>query len=186
MSDDLSPAERELARRLSGLGADLSPAASDSIMRAVRTARRAPVTGLRFQLRWRLPVALAAAALLVVTGTVVVLAASSEALPHSPAYTLRFVGEGVRLAVASAVGRERLRIQFARVRFQQADQVVHENLSDARRLVDDGGVYLNQTRRELPSLTADEQGQVENQLHQAGQDQQAAEDQLNQEGQQGP
>jgi hypothetical protein len=185
MSDDLTPVEQELAQRLSGLGADPSPATQASIMRAVRAARPAEATRQRFQFRWRLPVAVAAAFVLVFTATVGVLAASSEALPHSPAYTLRLVGEEVRLAVAGPVGREQLQIQFARDRFLQAGQVVHDNHSDATRLVDDGGIYLDRARRNLPSLTANQQGQVQNQLNQAGQDQQAAEQQLNQNGQQG-
>jgi hypothetical protein len=126
-----------------------------------------------------------AAVLVVITGTVGVLAASSRALPDSPAYALRFAGEEVRLAVASPVGREQLRIGFARDRFQQAQGIVRRSPSDARRLIDDGSNYLEQTRRDLPSLSADQQGQVESQLNQAGQDQQAAQNDLNQSGEQG-
>jgi hypothetical protein len=134
---------------------------------------------------WRLAAAALAAALVVITGTVGVLAASSQALPDSPAYALRTAGEQIRLVVASPVGREQLRIQFARDRFHQAEEVVQADRSDARRLIDDGSGYLDQTRRDLPSLSVGEQGQLANQLNQAGQDQKAAEDQLNQQGESG-
>jgi hypothetical protein len=187
MSDELSPAEQELANRLSGLAADPSQAARETIMRAVRTAVREPAPAeRRWVIRpWRLAAAALAAALVMVVGTVGVLAASSQALPDSPAYALRTAGEQVRLVVASPVGREQLRIQFARDRFHQAEQVVSQNRWNARRLIDDGSGYLDQTRRDLPSLSVGEQGQVQNQLNQAGQDQKAAQDQLNQQGDSG-
>ena len=127
-------------------------------------------------------VATLAAALVLITGTVGAVAASSQALPDSPAYALRFAGEDVRLIVASPVGREQLRIGFARDRFQQATAVVHRSRSAANRLIADGGNYLQQTRVDLPALPTSEQGQVQNQLTQAGQDQQAAEQELNQTG----
>jgi uncharacterized protein DUF5667 len=182
VSDDLSPAEQKLANELSGLAVDPSPAAQEAIMRSVRTAVRS--VKRRWRLGWRVTAAAVAAILILITGTVGVLAATSEALPHSPAYSLRLMGEQIRIAIASPVGREQLRIQFARDRFQQAGQVVQNNRSDARRLVDDGHSYLVQTQRDLPSLSAGEQGQVQNQLNQAGQDEQAAQNQLNQEGNQ--
>ncbi|MDQ2943757.1 MAG: hypothetical protein M3R21_08845, partial [Candidatus Dormibacteraeota bacterium] len=69
--------------------------------------------------------------------------------------------------------------------FRQAQVVVGENRTDAKRLIDDGRDYLGQARRDLPSLSAGEQGRVENQLNQAGQEQKAAENQLNQGGEQG-
>jgi hypothetical protein len=183
--DELSPAEQELAHELSRLAVDPNPAARETIMRAVRTAIRAPAPAERWRLRWRVMAAGVAAVLVVIAGTVGVLAASSQALPDGPSYTLRVAGEQVRLVVASHVGREQLRIQFARDRFRQAVQIVNVNRSDARRLVDDGSNYLDQTRRDLPALSTDQQGQMENQLNQAGQDQQAAENQLNQAGDQG-
>jgi hypothetical protein len=185
MNDELSPVERELANQLSGLAADPSPADREAIMRAVRTAVRAPAPAERWRRPWRVAAAAMAAALVVLTGTVGVLAASSQALPDSPAYALRFAGEEVRLVVSSPMAREELRIQFARERFLQAKAVVPRSRSNAKRLIDDGSSYLNQTRRDLPSLPADQQGQVQSQLNQAGQDQQAAEEDLNQEGQQG-
>ena len=185
MSDDLSPAEQDLATELSRLAVDPSPAARDSIMRAVSAARLAEPKAPRWRLRWRVIGAAVAAVLVLVTGTVGVLAASSQALPASPAYSLRGVGEQIRIFFASPVGREELRIQFARERFQQVPAVVHRSRSDAMRLINDGSNYLDQTRRDLPSLSADEQGQVESRLNQAGQDQQGAQDELNQSGEQG-
>jgi hypothetical protein len=185
VNDDLSPAEQDLARELSGLAVDPSPKARESIMRAVSAARPAEPQAPRRQLRWRVMTAALAAVLALVTGTVGVLAASSQALPGSPAYSLRGAGEQIRIAFASPVGQEELRIQFARDRFQQVPEVVHQSRSDARRLIDDGSNYLAQTRQNLPSLSAGQQGQVQNQLNQAGQDQQAAQDELNQQGQQG-
>ena len=183
MSDELSPVQQELVSQLSRMADDPSPATRESIMRAVSVAARAEAGAHRGRWSWRLVTALASAVLVVIAGTVGVLAASSEALPDSPAYRLRFVGEQARLVVADPVGREQLRIQFARDRFHQAQGEVHENRSNAKQLVDDGRNYLDQTRRDLPSLSTGEQGQVTNQLNQAGQDQKSAEGQLNQQGQ---
>ncbi len=183
MTDELSQAERELAGELSRLAADPSPAASDTIMRAVRTSVRTVAPAKRWRLRRRFASMAVAAVLILIIGTVGAVAASSEALPSSPGYRLRYVGEGVRLAAASPVGREDLRIQFARKRFSQAQQVVRDNRADAKRLVADGSEYLNQAQREVPSLTADEQGQVESELNEAGQEETAAQDEVNQESQ---
>jgi hypothetical protein len=185
MSDDLSPAEENLAGALSRLGLDPSPAARESIMRAVSAARLVETRRPRLLVRWRVLLAAGAAVLVLITGAVGVLAASSQALPGSPAYSLRGVGEQIRITFASPVGREELRIQFARDRFKQVPAIVHRSRSDAMRLINDGRSYLDLTRRDLASLSADEQGQVESQLNQAGQDEQAAQGQLNQGGEQG-
>lgn len=185
VNDDLSPAEQDLARELSGLAIDPSPAARESIMRAVSAARVAEPKAPRWRLRWRVMTAAVAAVLVLITGTVGVLAASSQALPDSPAYSLREAGEQIRIAFASTVGQEELRIQFARERFRQVPAVVHRSRSEAMRLINDGSNYLDQTRSDLPSLSAREQGEVESQLNQAGQDQQGAQDELNQSGEQG-
>ena len=182
MMDELSPSEQAIARDLSALAADPSPASRDSIMHAVRTARRTAAPRARWHLSWRLVTAIAAAVFLLGGSTVGAMAASSQALPHSPAYPLRFAGEGIRLAVASPAEREHLRIDFARDRFRQARDVVRENRSDAKQLIVDGRDYLDQTRRDLASLSADEQGQVESEINQAGDDEKAAENQLNQQG----
>lgn len=185
MNDDLSPAEQELARELSGLAIDPSPAARESIMRAVSAARLARPKAPRWRLRWRVMTAAVAAVLLLITGTVGAMAASSHALPDSPAYSLRGAGEQIRIAFASPLGREELRIEFARDRFKQVPAVVQMSRSDASRLIADGSAYLDKAHRDLQSLSADEQGQVENELNNAGDDEKAAQDQLNQEGQHG-
>jgi hypothetical protein len=185
MMDELSPSEQEIASDLTALAADLSPASRASIMHGVYAARRAAAPRTRWHLSWRLLMAVAAAVLLLGTGTAGAMAASSQALPNSPTYPLRFAGEGIRLAVASPVEREHLRIDFARDRFRQAREVFRDNRSDAKKLIVDGREYLDQTRRDLSSLTADEQGQVESEINQAGDDQKAAEDQVNQQGEQG-
>lgn len=184
MNDDLSPAEQDLARELSGLGIDPSPAARDSIMRAVSAARSAEPKTHRWRLRWRVMTAAVAAVLVLITASIGAMAASSQALPNSPAYTLRGAGEEVRIVLASPLGRERLRIEFARDRFKQVPTVIHVSRSEAGRLIADGSAYLDQAQRDLPSLAVDEQGQVENELNNAGADETAAQDQLNQEGQQ--
>jgi hypothetical protein len=185
MSDELSAAEEQLARELRNLAVDPSSATRASIMRSVMAASKPPSRSAGLGLRVRVLTALLAATALLVAGSLGVYAASSEALPSSPAYSVRWAGEQVRLVVAGPLDREQLRIQFARDRFQQVQGVVRQNRSDAKQLIDDGNSYLDEARGSLGSLSADEQGQVENQLNQAGQDEQAAQGELNQEGQQG-
>jgi hypothetical protein len=182
MMDELSPSEQETALELSTLAEDPSPASRDSIMHRVHAALPTAAPRARWHLSWRLVMAVAVAALLLGVGTIGAMAASSQALPHSPAYPLRFAGEGIRLAVASPADKEHLRIDFARDRFHQAGDVVRENRSDAKQLIVDGRDYLAQARRDLSSLSADEQGQVEREINQAGDDQRSAEGQLNQQG----
>jgi hypothetical protein len=182
MMDELSQSEQETARELSALAEDPSAASRASIMRGVRAALPTAAPSARWHLSWRLVMAVAAAALLLVGSTIGAMAASSQALPHSPAYPLRFAGEGIRLAVASPADREHLRIDFARDRFHQAGDVVRENRSDAKQLIVDGRDYLAQARRDLSSLSAGEQGQVESEINQAGDDERSAEGQLTQQG----
>lgn len=181
MNDDLTPAEQDLARKLSGLAVDPSPAARESIMRAVSAAGVAEAQAAPHRRpRWRVMAALVAALLLLITGTVGAMAASSQALPDNPAYALRGAGEQIRIALANPLGKEELRIQFARERFQQVPSIVHRSRSAASRLIIDGRAYLDQAHNNLLSLSPEEQGQVETQLNQAGQDQHGAQNQLNQ------
>jgi hypothetical protein len=182
MMDELSPSEQETAQELSSLAEDPSPASRDWIMHGIHAALAKGAPRARWHLSWRLVMAVAVAALLLGVGTIGAMAASSQALPHSPAYPLRFAGEGIRLAVASPADKEHLRIDFARDRFHQAGDVVRENRSDAKQLIVDGREYLAQARRDLSSLSADEQGQVESEINQAGDDERSAEGQLNQQG----
>ena len=185
MINELSPAEQEIAGRLWKLAADPAPARRDSIMQAVRAATLVAVPRRQQHLHRRIMLAAVLAAALLPASAVGAVAASSQALPDSPAYALRFTGEQVRLAVASPVGREELRIRFARDRFHQAQAVMSGQRSDATRLIHDGSDYLEQARHDASSLSAGEQSRVENQLNQAGADQAAAENQLNQDGAQG-
>jgi hypothetical protein len=182
MMDGLSPSEQETAQELSALADDPSAASWDSIMRGVHAALPIAAPSARWHLSGRLVMAVAAAVLLLGGSTIGAMAASSQALPHSPAYPLRFAGEGIRLAVASPADREHLRIDFARDRFHQAGDVVRENRSDAKQLIVDGRDYLAQARRDLSSLSAGEQGRVESEINQAGDDERSAEGQLTQQG----
>jgi hypothetical protein len=112
-------------------------------------------------------------------------AASGDALPNSPNYSLRTLGEQVRLALASPVGREQLRIAFANARTTQAQAILSHDRSNAKGLLRDSRQYLNQTRNDLGSVPAGQQGQIQNQLNQAEAAEHQAEIQLNQAGQQG-
>jgi hypothetical protein len=184
MIDELSAGEQEIADRLWKLAADPRQESRDSILQAVRAATRAMVPH-QHHVRRRFVLGALLAATLLLASSVGAVAASSHALPDSPAYPLRFTGEQVRLAVASPVGREELRIQFARDRFHQAQEVSSESRTNAQRLIHDGSDYLHQARQDVSALSSGEQGRVENQLNQAGADQSAAENQLNQAGAQG-
>jgi hypothetical protein len=128
---------------------------------------------------WRLADVAMAAVLVAIIVAVGVIALSSQALPSGPAYGLRSAGEQIRLAVGTPLGREQLRIQFARDRFHQAVQVVNQNRSDASRLIDDGSVYLDKAWRDLPSLSAIDQVQIRLQLTDADEDQEDAQVTLN-------
>jgi hypothetical protein len=76
--------------------------------------------------------------------------------------------------MATPVGREDLRIQFARDRFQQVHQVVGKNHSAAMRLVADGSVYLDQAWRDLPAFSAADQRRLRDLLDQTDEDQEDA------------
>lgn len=178
--EGLSASERLLAGELARLGVNPSPEKHAAIMAAVRKSQdvRPAVFG-----RWRLAlVGLGAAAILMAT-SVGAVAASNEALPSSPTYSVRVAVEQVRLALASPSGREQLRIAFANSRTNQARAILRQgDRSNAKGLLHDSRDYLDQTKKELTTLPAGEQGQIQNQLNQAEANQQQAEKQLNQEG----
>ncbi|MHB8611420.1 MAG: DUF5667 domain-containing protein [Candidatus Dormibacteraceae bacterium] len=178
--EGLSPIERELAAQLSQLGTEPTLEQRASIMAAVRSSQvpRRAVIG-----RWRpVLVVFAAAALLVVT-CVGALAASSDALPSSPTYSLRVFSEQVRLALASPASRQQLRIAFASTRIKQARATLSQgDRSDATELLRDSRDYLAQTKKELGDMPPATQGQIQNQLNEAEADEHQAETQLNQEG----
>jgi hypothetical protein len=95
---------------------------------------------------------------------------------------IRVTGEDIRLALAGPKQRQDLRVGFARDRFQQAREIARTDRADARQLVSDGRGYLAQTRSELSSLSANEQGEVQNELDQAESDAADAENQVDQAG----
>jgi hypothetical protein len=181
--DDLSPGEQDLAAELSKLTSDPSPASREAIMGAVRTATRRTAQTPRLTRAWRLTAAALVAVAMVLATTVFAFAASSAALPDSPAYGLRSAGERVRLAIVGGTDRELLRITFAREHFRQAKDVVHRNRPEAVQLLSDGREYLTEAKSELQSLPAGEQGQIQNQLNQAQQEQSQTENQVGQQGQ---
>ena len=183
MTDELSPTERKLASELGHLATDPDASTRISIMRAVMGATRAESAPRQLGWRWRFLAAAAAAVVLLSAGTVGAFAASSNALPKTPAYQIRLAGEEIRLTLADQRNREQLRIGFARDRFRQAQQIAHSDRADAQLLVDDGRGYLIQTRKDLGSVPSDEQGQVQNQLNQAEEDQNQTQNQIDQQGQ---
>jgi hypothetical protein len=167
---------------LSDLAVDPTEATRRSIMRGVMQATaRQTAPGRRVGGRpfW---LALAAAVVLLILGTVTAFASSTKALPASPTYMIRVTGEDIRLALAGPKQRQDLRVGFARDRFQQAREIARTDRADARQLVSDGRGYLAQTRSELSSLSANEQGEVQNELDQAESDAANAENQVDQSG----
>jgi hypothetical protein len=181
--EGLSAAERQLGGELAGLGVKPSPEKRAAIMAAVRSSQEVRPSAVR---RWRLALVGFGAAALLALSSVGAVAASTDALPSSPTYSLRFVGEQARLALASPAGREQLRIDFANARINQARVILRQgSLADAKSLLRDSRGYLAQTKKDLASLPPNEQGAIQNQLNQAEANENQAELQLNQDGAQG-
>lgn len=180
---DLSPEEQGLAAELASLTQDPGAERRAKIMAAVRNAR----SGRRAFVRaWRLAIAAAVAVSVVAAGSAGAVAASADALPNSPTYSLRSLGEQVRLTFADPAAREQLRIDFALSRISQARVALqHGDRSDATVLLRDSRHYLTETKQDLGNLPSGEQGDVQNQLTQAEDKQNQAEGQLNQQGEQG-
>jgi hypothetical protein len=177
---DLSAEEQRLAADLARLAADPSAERRAAIMAAVRGSHPQDRSAVR---PWRLVLAGVGAVAILMAGTVGAVASSGEALPNNPNYSLRVFGEQVRLVVANPAGREQLRISFAKSRIDQARSILTQgDVSNARGLLRDSREYLAQTRKDLGSLSSSEQGQIQNQLNQAEEDEHQAEMQLNQEG----
>jgi hypothetical protein len=179
---DLSADERQLAGELAGLAVDASAERRARIMAAVRASnppRRVLAGG------WRVALAGMVAAGVLMASAGGALAASSDALPSSPNYFLRTFGEQVRLALADTASREQLRIAFANERISQARTILTHDRSNARGLLRDSREYLTQTRTDLGTLPANEQGPTQNQLNQAEAAEHQAEAQLNENGEQG-
>lgn len=184
MSEELSVSEQKLASQLEHLATEPDSSTRKAIMRAVMSLTLAGAAPRRLGWRGRFLAPVAGALVLMIAGTVGAFAASSDALPKTPAYQVRLAGEEIRLAFADLKGREQLRIGFARDRFRQAQQIAHSDRADAQLLIDGGGGYLTLTRKDLGSLPADEQGQVQNQLDQAEEDQNQTQSQVDQQGHQ--
>lgn len=181
--EGLSAAERQLAGELFALGVNPSAETSAAIMAAVRRSQNVRPALVR---RWRLALVAFGAAALLALSSVGAVAASNDALPSSPTYSLRFAGEQARLALSSPAGREQLRIDFANARVNQARAVLRQGArTDAQSLLRDSRGYLAQAKKDLGSVPANEQGQIQNQLNQAETNEHQAEAQLNQNGAQG-
>ena len=178
----LSGDERHLAAELGGLARDAGAERSARIMAAVRSAHapRRAVFG-----PWRVALAGLGAVGILMASTGGAVAASGDALPSSPNYSLRMFGEQVRLVMADPSARERLRIAFANARIAQAQMILAHDRSNAKGLLRDSREYLTQTRNDLGSVPAANQGQIQNQLNQAEAAEHQAEAQLNQNGDQG-
>jgi hypothetical protein len=175
--------ERSLAGELARIGVNPTPERSATIMAAVRRSQgvRPPAIA-----RGRLALVGLGAAALLVFSSVGAVAASTDAVPSSPTYSVRVGTEQVRLALASPVGREQLRIDFANARIKQARTILGQgDRADAKGLLRDSREYLNQTRKELGNLPADAQGQIQNRLNQAEANEHQAEVQMNDDGPQG-
>lgn len=180
---DLTPEEQVLAATLEGLADDPSSERRARIMAAVRDAR--VPRPARVPLR-RVLAGVAVALVLLAASSAGVIAASADALPSSPNYPLRGVGERIRLTFGDPATREQLRVSFARSRISQAQSLLPlGDRTDAKQLLVDSRQYLADARQDVGSLSPDEQGQVQNQIDQAEEQQNQAEAQLNQSGEQG-
>jgi hypothetical protein len=179
---ELSVDERRLAAELGALAEDASAERRGRIMAAVRSsnAPRRAVIG-----PWRVALAGLGAVGILMASTGGAVAASGDALPNSPNYSLRTFGEQVRLVVANPSEREKLRIGFATARIHQAQAILAHDRANAKGLLRDSRQYLNQTRNELGTVPASQQGQIQSQLNQAEAAEHQAEAQLNQGGEQG-
>jgi hypothetical protein len=182
-NQDLSADERRLAAQLEKLAVSPSPERRANIMAAVRAAQPARRS---FIGRWRVALAVAGAAAILMTSTVGAVASSGDALPNNPNYSLRVLGEQVRLVLADPSTREHLRIAFANTRIAQAQATIaHGDRSNAKGLLRDSHQYLDQARKDIGNLPRSEQGEIENQLNQAQANEHQAEAQLGQNGDQG-
>jgi hypothetical protein len=132
VEDDLgqaepNPDEMALGARIAELAQDPSDGARARIMAAVRNAPT-PATATRRRIaggsRWRPVLVGFGTAALLLFASVGALAASSDALPNSPAYKLRLFEENVRVAVADPREKPRLHLQFAAERVRQAKEQI--------------------------------------------------------------
>jgi hypothetical protein len=152
---DATPADLRLASRIAGLAQDPSDEARARIMAAVRSAPM-PVaaSGRRFAAgRWRPVLAGLGATGVLLFASAGALAASSDALPNSPAYGLRRFEENLRVAVADPPGQLRLHLQFAADKVRQAkEQVTKGDAGVAAELLSDCRHDLHEARVELQAI----------------------------------
>jgi gas vesicle protein len=148
-----TPEELRLRARIAIMAQDPGAEARARIMAAVRTA---PMPGTapsrRIAMGHRLRMALVGfgASGLLFGATAGALAASSGALPSSPAYGLRHIEENLRVAVADQREKPRLRLRFAAEKLSQArEQARRGDVSDAARLLSDAKLDLEQAQAEL-------------------------------------
>jgi hypothetical protein len=178
----LTPEQTRLGEELAHVVEGPSPEARARIMAAVRAAPGPVARSGRW--RWRRRALAAAGGLALVAGTgVTALAASAHAVPGSPAYTLRNIGERLRLSIAGTAAREELRISFARDRIQQAAAAgSHGDKRVAAELLDDSRSYLHSAMADLAELPAAERGKVEGELDDTGRQEQTTEGEVQQQG----
>lgn len=163
MDDERSPEEATLVEQLQALAQDPSTDARARIMAAVRQAPRLQAEARRRPAwlvvpRFRLALALATGLLTLIVGSTGALAASSEALPDSPAYGLRLVGERIRIDVAGPGQRVNLSQRFAADRLRQArDQLRIARAALAAKLVADSRAYLQEAQADLVDLPEPQQ-----------------------------
>jgi hypothetical protein len=151
-----TPEDLALGARITHLAQDPSDDARARIMAAVRSAPM-PATAARGRVamgsRWRLGLVGLGATGLLLVASAGALAASSDALPSSPAYGLRRFQENLRVAVASQRQQPRLRLEFAEEKLNQAKAlVVQGDVSDATRLLEDSQHDLQDANAELQDL----------------------------------
>jgi gas vesicle protein len=149
--------ELHLGARIANLAQDPSAEARARIMAAVRSTPL-PATPPRRRIgmghRWRTALVGFGASGLLFGATAGALAASSDALPSSPAYGLRRVEENLRVAVANQREQPRLRLQFAAEKLGQAKaQARRGDVSDAAKLLSDCKNDLEQARAELQEVS---------------------------------
>lgn len=177
---DLSADERRLVAELHSLAPDPSPERRAKIMAAVRAAQ--PSTR-RLIGPWRPVLAGLVAAVILMATAVGAVASAGDAVPSSPNYSLRALGEQVRLSLSDPTTREHLRIAFAKSRIAQAQKILDTgDVSNAKGLLKDSQQYLAQARKEVANLPPSEQGEIENELDQADAQEHETESRLEQEG----
>jgi hypothetical protein len=177
-----TPEDQALAARIAHLAQEPSVEARARIMAAVRSTPM-PATAPRSRFasgrRWRVALVGLGTTALLLGASAGALAASSDALPSSPAYGLRRFEENLRVAVADQREQPRLRLEFAAEKLRQAKALTGRgDVNDASRLLVDCQHDLQDAQHELHDVH--DPTEV---LHLAGQEAQLQTDAANQLGQ---